>query len=165
MQSSISNMRRGETTTWAQTTAMVDWLEAEGGRGIHTIEKKLENDCPFFSRLDVLYGERQNIMPTYHDIFDQPTQSFVSLLEKASSSQASDSTDSDLIQPLNDVNSSSSDLSSPSVKSMKRKGSPTLTDKIIEMMQQREKKENGKSQQAMIICELIKSLIKKLMII
>jgi len=99
-------------------------------------------------------------MPTYqdqpHDIFEAPTQSFVSLLEKASSSQASDSTDSDLIQPLNDVNSSSSDLSSPSVKSMKRKGSPTPTDQIIEMMQQREQKENGKSQQAMIICELIK---------
>ncbi len=99
-------------------------------------------------------------MPTYqdqpHDIFDKPTQSFVSLLEKASSSQASGSTGSDLIQPASDGNSSSSDLSSPSVKSIKRKGSPTLTDKIIEMMQQREQKENGKSQQAMIICELIK---------
>ena len=75
---------------------------------------------PVFSRLDVLFGERQIIMPTYqdqpHDIFEAPTQSFVLLLEKASSSQASDSTDSDLIQPLNDVNSSSSDLSSPSVK-------------------------------------------------
>ena len=244
-------MRRGETTTWAQTAAMVDWLEAEGGRnfkfitgqlaseapgvvagrkltkhaaygdladyvnekcgtnwnstkaepryrtletkfkstkrkllddngakymlseadqkrGINTIEKKLESDCPFFSRLDVLYGERQNIMPTYqdqpHDIFEAPTQSFVSLLEKASSSQASDSTDSDLIPPANDGSSNSRDFSSPTVKSMKRKASPTLTDKIIEMMQQREQK-NGKSQQAMIICELIKSLIKKLMII
>jgi hypothetical protein len=36
-------------------------------------------------------------------------------------------------------------FSCPSV--MKRKGSPTLTDKIIEMMQQKEQKENGKSQQ------------------
>jgi hypothetical protein len=31
---------------------------------IDTIDKKLEDMCPNFARLEILYGERQNITPT-----------------------------------------------------------------------------------------------------
>ena len=46
MQSSISNTRRGKTTTWAQTAAMVDWLEAEGGRNFKFITGQLASEAP-----------------------------------------------------------------------------------------------------------------------
>ena len=32
-------------------------------KGVHTIEHKLDKDCPNFKRMDVLYGGRQNITP------------------------------------------------------------------------------------------------------
>eukprot|EP00595_Chromulina_sp_UTEXLB2642_P001958 CAMPEP_0196767478 /NCGR_PEP_ID=MMETSP1095-20130614/41592_1 /TAXON_ID=96789 ORGANISM="Chromulina nebulosa, Strain UTEXLB2642" /NCGR_SAMPLE_ID=MMETSP1095 /ASSEMBLY_ACC=CAM_ASM_000446 /LENGTH=344 /DNA_ID=CAMNT_0042135849 /DNA_START=63 /DNA_END=1097 /DNA_ORIENTATION=+ len=32
--------------------------------GVNSIEKKLNNDCPFFRRMDALFGGRQNISPT-----------------------------------------------------------------------------------------------------
>jgi hypothetical protein len=32
-------------------------------KGIHTIEQKLEADCPNFKRMDVLFGGRQNVTP------------------------------------------------------------------------------------------------------
>jgi hypothetical protein len=45
MQSSNSNTRRGETTTWAQTAAIVDWLEAEGGRNFKFITGQLASEA------------------------------------------------------------------------------------------------------------------------
>ena len=32
-------------------------------KGVYTIEDKLEKDCPYFKRMDILYGGRQNITP------------------------------------------------------------------------------------------------------
>ena len=32
-------------------------------KGVFTIEQKLEKDCPYFQRMDILYGGRQNITP------------------------------------------------------------------------------------------------------
>jgi hypothetical protein len=34
-------------------------------KGITTIEEKLEKDCPFYSVLDQLYGDRQNVRPAH----------------------------------------------------------------------------------------------------
>jgi hypothetical protein len=38
---------------------------ADEAKGIFTIEMKLDVDCPYYSRMDKLFGERQNIQPTY----------------------------------------------------------------------------------------------------
>jgi len=38
--------------------------EADIKKGITTVEEKLENKCPYFRRLDNLFGERQNINPS-----------------------------------------------------------------------------------------------------
>jgi hypothetical protein len=32
---------------------------------VYTIEAKLDNDCPFYNRMDNLFGERQNVVPSY----------------------------------------------------------------------------------------------------
>jgi hypothetical protein len=45
MQSSISNTRRGETTTWAQTATIIEWLEAEGGRNFKFITGQLTSEA------------------------------------------------------------------------------------------------------------------------
>jgi hypothetical protein len=34
-------------------------------KGIHSIEAKLEAECQHFSRLEKLFGSRQNITPSY----------------------------------------------------------------------------------------------------
>ncbi len=33
-------------------------------KGVDTIEKKLDQLCPFFQRLDKLFGDRQNVAPS-----------------------------------------------------------------------------------------------------
>jgi hypothetical protein len=39
--------------------------DEDRAKGIFTIEKKLEVDCPYYSRMDKLFGERQNILPSH----------------------------------------------------------------------------------------------------
>ena len=39
--------------------------EADRKIGILTIEQKLERECPGYSRMDQLYGSRQNVNPHY----------------------------------------------------------------------------------------------------
>ena len=65
MQSSISNTRRGKTTTWAQTAAMVDWLEAEGGRNFKFITGQLASEAP-----GVVAGRKLTKQAAYGDLVD-----------------------------------------------------------------------------------------------
>lgn len=53
--------RESLTTGWGVT-------EDDKASGIYTVEDKLEKACPFFSELDELFGEKQNINPT--SVFD-----------------------------------------------------------------------------------------------
>jgi t-SNARE complex subunit (syntaxin) len=41
--------------------------DEDRAKGIKTIEDKLESMCPFFSRMDALFGERQNVIPSFVD--------------------------------------------------------------------------------------------------
>ena len=39
--------------------------EKDFKREIQTIEQKLDFSCPLYSRMDGLYGKRQNVVPSY----------------------------------------------------------------------------------------------------
>lgn len=39
--------------------------EKEKAEGINSIEKKIEKECAYFSRMDMLFGSKQNIVPYY----------------------------------------------------------------------------------------------------
>jgi hypothetical protein len=61
-------IKRFRTTKRAQLNpggAKYNISPEELAKGIDTIEKKLEADCPFFARMDILFGGRQNIAPAY----------------------------------------------------------------------------------------------------
>ncbi|CAG8802340.1 22983_t:CDS:2, partial [Gigaspora rosea] len=54
--------------------------------GINTIEAKLEYLCPYYSRLDAIYGERQNIEPTCLENFGLNYQEYIEELENDNNS-------------------------------------------------------------------------------
>jgi hypothetical protein len=63
MQSSNSNTRRGETTTRAQTAAIFDWVEAEGGRNFKFITRQLASE-------GVVAGRKLTKQAAYCDLAD-----------------------------------------------------------------------------------------------
>ncbi len=71
MQSSISNTWRGETTTWAQTAAIVEWLEAEGGRNFKFITGQLASEAS-----EVVAGRKLTKQAAYGELADYVNEKF-----------------------------------------------------------------------------------------
>ncbi len=65
MQSSSSNTRRGETTTWARTSAIVDCLGAESSRNFKFITGQLVSKT-----FGVVSGRKLTNQAAYGDLAD-----------------------------------------------------------------------------------------------